>query len=316
MSTALGDERVSRGVGRPVGRPTPPRRRRPIPWFKYLSIAPLAVVVAALVAYPVGQLVWMSLGDVRLVAGDFLWRSVGLANYERMLTDEIFRIALKNSAVFVFFTVVVTLVLGIVLALATDRLVRRQQLAQNVIIWPAIVAPVVVSVVWLLVLSPQIGLLNRVLASLGLPTQTWLGDNVGAMASIIVVDVWHWTPIVFLFVYTAVRGIDPAVLEAASIDGAGYLRKVRSVILPLVAPAILGATAIRIIMGVKAFDEMYLLTFGGPGTATTVITIYLRSVFFDSFKYGYGAALSVTVVLLVLVLFIIVPTVVRRLRRG
>lgn len=316
MSTALGDERASRGVGRPAGRPTPRTRRRPFPWFKYISIAPLAVFLVALVAYPVGQLVWMSLGDVKLVAGDFLWRSVGLANYQRMLTDEIFRIALKNSAVFVFFTVALTVLLGIVLALATDRLVRHQQLAQNVIIWPAIVAPVVVSVVWLLVLSPQIGLLNRILASLGLPTQTWLGDNVGAMASIIVVDVWHWTPIVFLFVYTAVRGIDTSVLEAASIDGAGYLRKVRSVILPLVAPAIAGAAAIRIIMSVKAFDEMYLLTFGGPGTATTVITIYLRSVFFDSFKYGYGAALSVTVVLLVLLLFILVPAVARRVRRG
>ncbi|TDE11223.1 carbohydrate ABC transporter permease [Jiangella asiatica] len=293
--------------------------RRPFPWFKYLSVAPLAAVFAGLVAYPVGLLVWMAFGRVRLVAGEFQWESVGLDNFIRMLDDETFVVSLRNSAVFITATVLLTLVLGIVLALATDRVVTAQRFAQNLIIWPAIVAPVVISVVWLLILSPQIGLLNRVLVSLGADPQAWLGDNIGAMASIIVVDVWHWTPIVFLFVYTALRGIDTSVLEAASVDGASYLRQVRHIILPLLTPAIAGAAAIRLIMGVKAFDEMYLLTFGGPGTATTVITIYLRSVFFDSFEYGYGAALSITVVALVLAVLLLsfaVRSLIRRTSRG
>ncbi|QOD93369.1 MULTISPECIES: sugar ABC transporter permease [Microcella] len=264
---------------------------------------------------PVGQLVWMSFGDVRLVAGDFQWRPVGFENFIRMFGDETFAISLRNSSVFIFWTVALTMVLGTVLALATDRLVRSQQTVQNVLIWPAIVAPVVVSVVWLLILSPQIGLLNRILITFGIEPQAWLGESFGAMASIIVLDVWHWTPIVFLFVYTAVRGLDQSVLEAARVDGATYLRQVRDIILPLIAPALVGAAAIRLIMGVKAFDEMYLLTFGGPGTATTVITIYLRAVFFDSFDYGYGSALSVTVVLLVafvLVLALVYRSVRRR----
>tara|TARA_B100000949_G_scaffold6094_1_gene5022 strand:- start:6873 stop:7799 length:927 start_codon:yes stop_codon:yes gene_type:complete len=280
----------------------PPGRRRPIPWFKYLAIAPLLLTFVALVAVPVGQLVWMSFGHVRMVAGDFQWAFAGLENFERMLRDETFAISLGNSAVFIFWTVLLTMVLGTVLALATDRLVRGQQFAQNLMIWPAIIAPVVISVVWLLILSPQIGLLNRILISIGIEPQTWLGESFGAMASVIILDTWHWTPIVFLFVYTAVRGIDSSVLEAARVDGASYLRQVKDIILPLVTPALIGAAAIRLIMGVKAFDEMYLLTFGGPGTATTVITIYLRAVFFDSFEYGYGAALSVTVVLLVLLI--------------
>ncbi len=282
-------------------------------------MAPFALAFLALVAYPLAQLVWMAFGDVRLVAGDFRWRSAGLDNFQRMLEDDVFKISLRNSLVFVTATVVLTLALGLILALATDRLVRTRQVAQNVLIWPAIVAPVVISVVWLFILSPQIGLLNRILASLGLDKQAWLGDNTGAMVSIILADVWHWTPIVFLFLYAALRGLDPSVLEAAAIDGAGYLRIVRSIILPLIYPALLGVAAIRIIMGVKAFDEMYLMTFGGPGTATTVITIYLRSVFFDRFQYGYGAALSLTVVLLViaaLVLAFLVRATVRRLSHG
>ncbi len=277
-------------------------RKRPIPWFKYLAVTPLALFFLGLVAYPVGQLVWLSFGDVRLVAGDLLWRFVGLDNFARMLDDPTFARSLQNSLIFISFTVVITVVLGVMLALFTDRLVRGQQWIQNVLIWPAIIAPVVISVIWLLVLSPQIGLLNKLLVGVGATPQTWLGEPVGAMASIIVVDVWHWTPIVFLFVYTALRGIDPAVLEAASVDGASYARTVRHIILPLLTPAILGVAGIRIVMGVKAFDEMYLLTFGGPGEATTVITIYLREVFFEAFRYGYGAALSVTVVLLVVAL--------------
>lgn len=283
-----------------------PGRRTVIPWFKYLSVAPLALIFVGLIAYPVIQLVWMSLGDVRLVAGDFRWRFAGLDNFARMLGDDIFATSLRNSAVFIFWTLLLTMVLGTVLALATDRVVRMQRIAQNVLIWPAVVAPVVISVVWLLILSPQIGLLNRILISFGLDPQTWLGESFGAMASIIALDTWHWTPIVFLFVYTALRGIDAEILEAARMDGASYLRQVRNIILPLIAPALAGAAALRLVMGVKAFDEMYLLTFGGPGTATTVITIYLRAVFFDSFDYGYGAALSVTVVALVLVVLLLI----------
>ena len=307
VPTAVG----SRGAGRAGGG----RDRRRLSAFKVLSLLPLILVLVLLVGFPIGQMVWMSFGDVRLSAGDLVWDFTGLANYQRMLEDETFRVSLWNSLVFIFFTVLITVVLGVALALAADRLVRGQRLIQNVLLWPAIVAPVVISVAWLLILSPQVGLLNKILTSVGASPQTWLGEPVGAMASVIVVDVWHWTPIVFLLIYTALRSLDSSVLEAASIDGASYLATVRHIVLPLLTPAILGAVAIRVLMGVKVFDEMYLLTFGGPGTATTVISIYLRSVFFESFQYGFGSALSVTVVVLVLVTLLAV-LLVRRVVRG
>ncbi|WP_240760083.1 carbohydrate ABC transporter permease [Phytoactinopolyspora endophytica] len=301
---------------------TPPRRgawrrSRPVPWFKYLSVAPLVVLLVAFVGYPVFELIKTSLGRVRLEQGQFLWEFAGFDNFSRVFRDELFLTSLKNSAVFIVATVVLTLVFGIALALVVDRAAGRlQRVAQNILIWPAIVAPVVVSVVWLLILSPQIGLLNRILDSLGLPEQGWLGQPFGAMASVIAVDVWHWTPIVFLLVYTALRAIDSSVLEAALVDGATYWQTLRSIIFPILTPAIVGAAVIRIIMGVKVFDEMYLLTFGGPGTATTVISIYIRDVFFEDFNFGYGAALSVTVVMLVLAVFAVALGVRRITRKG
>lgn len=282
-----------------------PRPRRKFSWFKYLSVVPVLVFFVGLIAFPVGQLIWMSFGDIRLVAGDLSWRFVGLDNFERALNDDAFARSIWNSVVFIVATVVLTVVLGVALALFTNRLVRAKTWLQNILIWPAIIAPVVISVVWLLVLSPQIGLLNKMLESVGLSGQAWLGEPVGAMVSIIIVDVWHWTPIVFLFVYTALQGIDSSILEAASMDGASGAKTSRYIVLPLLMPAILGVAAIRLVMGVKAFDEMYLLTFGGPGDATTVVSIYLRTVFFEAFQYGYGAALSVSIVLLVVVTIVV-----------
>lgn len=268
--------------------------------FRNLSIIPLSVFVLIFVAFPVIQLVWMSFGHIRLRGGDLLWEFVGFENFVRMAGDKLFANALQVTLVFTIGAVFFTLLLGTVMAFAVERLTTHAQWIQNVLLWPAIVTPVVISVVWLLILSPQVGLINKILSSIGVSEQTWLGEPGPALAAIIVVDVWHWTPVVFLFVYTALKGIDSSVIEAASVDGAAYWQRVRHIMLPLVAPALLAAAAIRVIMSVKAFDEFYLLTFGGPSNATTVITIYLRSVFFESFEYGYGAALSVTVVLLVL----------------
>lgn len=157
--------------------------------------------------------------------------------------------------------------------------------------------PVVISVLWVLLLSPTIGAVNRVLDSVGLPEQGWLGSRTGALASVIAVDVWHWTPLVFLIIYTALRNIDGSVVEAARLDGASESRLIRHVLLPMVAPAIAAAAVIRLVMCVKAFDEMYLLTRGGPDNATTLVSLYIRTLVFDERALGTGAAFSLIVVL-------------------
>jgi multiple sugar transport system permease protein len=116
-----------------------------------------------------------------------------------------------------------------------------------------------------------------------------------------VLDIWHWTPLVFILVYSSLKGIDHDIIEAARVDGAPEARIYQHIVLPLLAPTIGAAALIRLTMGVKAFDEMYLLTHGGPGTATTLISLYIRDVFFDQLHLGYGAAISVLVVLAVAV---------------
>lgn len=269
--------------------------------FRVLAVLPLVAFLLLFAAYPVVQLLRMSFSDAKLVNGAFTYPPVGFSNFARAGDDATFQHSAAITALFIVLTVVITVALGTLLAVLVDRSVLLAGIAGNVLLWPALLAPVVVSVVWFLVLSPNVGMLNKLLATFGAGPQGWLGEPGGAFAAIVLLDVWHWTPLVFILVYSALRGIDSELLEAARVDGASEPQLYRRIVLPLLAPAIGAATLIRVTMGAKAFDEMYLLTHGGPGTATTLVSLYIRDVFFDKLRLGYGAAVSVMVILAVVV---------------
>jgi multiple sugar transport system permease protein len=264
--------------------------------FAAWAVLPFAVFMVMFAVYPLVQLVRMALSHVTVEQGRFSWSSAGLANFTRILEDEVAADSVVATLIFIAGAVPLTILLGTLLAILVDRAVLLVGVARNVLLWPAVVAPVVVSLMWLLILSPSVGVLNKVLATLGLPAQGWLGRPTGAIVSVIAVDVWHWTPVVFLLVYTALRAIDRDLLEAARVDGASEARTLWHIVLPLLRPALVAATLIRLVMCVKAFDEMFLLTRGGPGTSTTLVSLHIRNVFFDRLELGYGAAFSVAVV--------------------
>ncbi|WP_299169728.1 carbohydrate ABC transporter permease [uncultured Arthrobacter sp.] len=239
----------------------------------------------------------MAVSDVQIRSGQFTWEFTGLANLRQVFSEGDSWQAVGNTLFFIGATVLLSLILGLVLALLVDRAVKLLPIARNVLIWPAVVAPVVVSLMWLLILSPTAGGLNKVLRTLSLPEQGWIADGPSAMAAIVLVDVWHWTPVVFLFLYTALKAIDASTLEAARVDGAKEVELIRFVVLPALKPAIAAVVVVRIIMGVKAFDEMYLLTRGGPDGATTLVSQHIKTLFFDNLELGEASAFSLAVVL-------------------
>ena len=279
-------------------RPTARKRSRPKHVFAIVALAPFIIFGAIFAAYPLGQVIRMALSDVQIRGGIFEWTWIGFANFGAVLTDANGLRSLGNTVIFVAATVVLSLIVGLALALLVDRAITLLPRARNVLIWPAVIAPVVVSLMWLLLLSPTAGGLNKALYSLGLPLQGWIGQESTAMAAVIVVDVWHWTPVVFLFLYTALKSIDGATLEAARVDGANEWRIIQHVVLPALRPAIAAVVVVRVIMGVKAFDEMYLLTSGGPNFATTLVTQHIKTLFFDSLQFGEASAFSLVVVIL------------------
>jgi multiple sugar transport system permease protein len=270
-----------------------PRLRVP---FRWLAVLPALFAVGLFAVYPTGLLFAMALFDISAIGGVFRWEFVGLDNVGRAIGDEVFRAALWNTGAFVVVTTAAQIVLGTGLAVLVGWSRVLSGVAKNVLLWPAVVAPVVVSVVWWLLLSGEFGAVNRILATVGLPTQNWLASHTLALPALMLVDVWHWTPLVFIVVYAALRNVDAELLEAGRVDGASEPRLVWHIVLPLLRPAIAAAALLRVIMGLKVFDEMHLLTGGGPGLSTTVISIYIRDVFFGRFDMGYGAALGAAVV--------------------
>jgi multiple sugar transport system permease protein len=280
------------------------RRRLRLPGFRFLAVAPLLAFVGVFAGYPLVELVRMSFSHLHLANGNFDWSYTGVQNFRDAFHDAVFRHSIRITAVFILITTGVSVALGTALALLVDRARLLAGIAKNVLVWPAVIAPVVVSAIWWFVLNQQFGLLNKILDALGLPTQSWLAYGTSALLSVAFVDVWHWTPIVFLIVYAAIRSIDSSLLEAARVDRASEWQVIRYVVLPMLVPTLALVAGVRIVMGVKVFDEMYLLTNGGPGVATTLVSLYIRTVFFDQVDLGYGASLGLCVLLLVLVIFV------------
>jgi multiple sugar transport system permease protein len=239
--------------------------------------------------------------DVVITNGEFQYSFTGLSNFMQLRPDATLHYSVLVTIIFIAITVPATVILGTALAVLVDRSLILARIARNVLLWPALITPVVVSVIWNLILSPNVGVLNKFLVSLHLPEQGWLSTGAGAVGSIVALDVWHWTPIVFILIYGAITGLDRDLIDAARVDGANEWNVYMNVVFPILWPTVIAAALIRLTMGAKAFDEMYLLTHGGPGNATDLISLYIRQVFFDQLQLGYGAAISVVVVLAVVV---------------
>ncbi len=264
-----------------------------------VAALPFVLFIAVFAAYPLIEVVRMSFASVDVVDGAFVSSFTGMDNYAEVLSSAETWNSIRVTVIFIVATVLGTLILGLILALIVNRSVLLLGLARNVLIWPAVVAPVAVSVMWLMLVSPTVGGVNKVLQTIGLPEQSWLNTEGGALGVAIAVDVWHWTPIVFLFLYTALQAISHDFIEAARIDGASERAILRHIVLPLLKPAIAAAALIRVVQGVKAFDEIYLLTRGGPNDATMLASLHIRDMFFERLEFGHASALSVIVVLAV-----------------
>ena len=311
MTTSELDGAEHRGAvaelqGGGVPRATPRRKRRGSAAFRYGTLAPLAVLLGVLFVYPLVELVHLALTKTGSGGTGLGGPAAGLSNFTAAFHDPTFQAAVVNNAWFIVGSSLLSTAFGVAIAMVAFYSRRLRRVAQVVLLWPAIIAPVAVGVLWWMIIDPQFGVLNDILKAVGLPTQGFLGSTHTALATLIVVDTWHWTPICFILAFAALQAIDTQLLEAARMDGASELGVVRRVLLPLLGPAIGAILVVRVLMGTKVFDEFYLLTGGGPGTATTVLSLDIRNVFFTQLDFGYGAALGVLVAAGLIVVAIVI----------
>lgn len=266
------------------------RRERYIP---LLLLAPALVVLLALTVYPLLYAVRVSF---HVSDGDG-WT---LANYARLFTDRFFAEALWHTFVYAGTAVTVEFFLGLGLAWLLDRHLRGRSLFRALLLVPMMIPPVVVGVIWRLLYNPNFGAINGTLQRWGIDTSplVWTASPRWALPSVILVDIWQWTPFMFLILLAGLQAIPQEPYEAALIDGSSAWHTFRHVTLPLLKPAILIALLLRTMDLLRIFDQIFILTQGGPGFATEVISLYIYKTAFRFFDFGYAVTMSFVLLLI------------------
>ena len=260
----------------------------------WLLMTPALATLAVVTLFPIAWTFWESLHvhDLRM---PWLGRPfVGLQNYADAFADARFRTAALHSGLFAVGSVTLEIVCGLALALLLDLPSRARGALRVAALLPWAVPTVVGALVWRFIFEGQTGLANAALIDLGVldAPRSWLTDPHAAWIPIVIADVWKMTPFVALLLLAGLQQIDPAVYEAARMDGAGPWRCFREITLPLLRPALLVAVLFRFLDAFRVFDSIFVLTAGGPGTATEPISLYAFAQLLRNLRFGFGSALS------------------------
>jgi multiple sugar transport system permease protein len=254
-------------------------------------LIPVLALLAVLSLFPFFYIIWMSLNIVSLINGisfDF----AGLANWTRMFTDEIVGAAWARAALYFVATVGLEMILGIAIALLVHELVWGQNLVLSLILLPMFMAPVIVGLLGRFLTDSSYGLYAYVLRELGIFESDILGTASSALPAVILMDVWEWTPLIVLIVLAGLASVNQYVIEAAKVDGAGYLERLRYIVAPSIAGVVIVALLVRSMDAIRYFDIITVTTNGGPGNTTKIIPIRLYETAFRFFDLGYAAAIG------------------------
>jgi len=279
---------------------------------RWATFGPALFVMLALGALPLANLVYTSFHTVTWSGGQATFSWAGLAHYRALPADPLLRAGFFNTIVFAVFAVGGQMLLGFTLALLCSRVRRGRVLYRALFILPILIPGIVIGAIWKLMLNFDFGLINQITDLAGIEARNWLGDKETALASVIAVDIWHWTPFCFLLLLAGLESLPQDPYEAAKIDGASWWQELRYITLPLMAPAIMVTFAFRLVIAFKVFDEIYLLTGGGPGTATEVLSFTLYQRFFTEDRAGYGSAMAIAIIFLCSLLLVAALSVRRR----
>jgi len=228
---------------------------------------------------------------------------VGVKNFQSVLVNERFHNSVKVSVTYTALAVSIELVLGIAVAVvfSSQRVLPWITWSRFLLLLPMTIAPVAVGLMWQWFFSTQYGIVNYMLGVFHLPQPEWSASAVPALFSIVIADVWEWTPFVFLVVFAAIESIPKDFYEAADLDGASDLQKFFHLTLPLIFPAILISLFFRVILAFRGFDKFYIMTEGGPGVATESISFYISRLFFKFLTLGKAIAASFLLLAMVLI---------------
>lgn len=263
----------------------------------WVFLVPSFSVMALVLLWPLAYAIYLSLFDYYL--GSTEMRFVGLANYVQLLSEARLWSSLQTTVIIAISAVGLEFVVGLALALTLYSLTFSVRVFTILLFLPHIITPVVAALFLKWVLAANWGLLDATLLTFNLTPPDWLGDPFWAKVSVVLADAWLFTPFMMLVLYAALQTLDQSMIEAARIDGANNPQILRYIILPALAPVILFAVSVRLMDVFRFFDTIYVLTGGGPGTATETITMYTYQLGFRLLQVGKASALGVITLIIV-----------------
>ncbi len=286
-------------------------------WQKgYLLASPALIAMIAILIYPLGYSFVMSFYRWDLASPSQYF--VGLSNYRDTFNSLGFQQTLRVQLIFSFVTIAVEVVAGIGVAVLVNSKLRGLKLARTLLLVPPMIAPAVVGLNFRWLFNGQYGLVNAILRYLGLPEAPWLSDPNWALVSVMIADIWQNTPLLVLLFLAGLQSLPQEPIEAAQVDGASPWGIFWHITLPLLRPVIMIVLMLRIIDTFRTFDVIWLMTQGGPGGATNLVTVNAYLLAFQSASFGHASAVSYIALFLSLIFLAIlygVPWMRRRLRR-
>ncbi|MFM9108909.1 MAG: carbohydrate ABC transporter permease [Chloroflexota bacterium] len=279
--------------------PEPGAGRAPaagVPWWErhlaWLLVSPTILLLLLFSIIPTIFLVRFAFSNVILQRGGMKLVPMGFDNFARAFQDPLVQDSVGITLRWVLIVTTLEVLLGLGLALLVSSLGRGRSIFSSLLIIPIIMPPVAVSVAWLFMYDPGFGIFNFLLGEFGLPDVRWLSDRNIALYSMMAVDIWQATPFVFLLLYAAILSLPRDPYEAAAIDGASRWHVFRTVTLPLLGPVLLVVVLLRFIDAARAFDKIFVMTRGGPGTSSFTMSLTIYNEAFAKFDFGYASAVS------------------------
>ncbi|CAM4091479.1 sugar ABC transporter permease [Paenibacillus alkaliterrae] len=263
-----------------------------------LLVAPIVIFLLAVTVFPTLFALYTSTQHYFL-SEPYNKHFTGLGNYAYMLQDSRFWGSLKTTFIFMASSIVIEMIMGIALALLMTRKFFGSGLAKTLFLLPTITTPVVVGLIWVMLYDPQFGFINYVLGELGFAPQAWLSGEKSAIWAVVAVDVWEWTPFVALVVLAGLQSLPDEPYEAATVDGANTVQKFFHLTLPLITPYLLIAFVFRFMDLFRWFDTIYVMTKGGPGTATETLNMFGYLTGFNFMNVGYAASIGLTMLFMI-----------------
>jgi len=264
-----------------------------------LFLLPALLVIFAVIIFPWLFTIWMSMHDWRL---GMTRTFIGLENFQMLAGNTRFLETIPRTLFFTLLSVLLPLVLGVFAAEVFHQRFPLRGLLRGIYILPMMTTPVAIALVFIMMMHPQLGVLNYLLGQLGIPQQLWVYNKDSVIWSLVLVETWQWTPLIMLIVLGGLAALPTEPYESALIDGASRFDMFRFITLPLVMPFLMVAIILRAIDAIKSFDIIFVMTQGGPGTASETINIYLYLQAFSFFNVGHASAVVIVFFIIIVAL--------------